>query len=1358
MLHRERVGSARLHIAVTLGALLWGAQALAQQAQDVTCADFKGARRNLSDSGIWEIAWGAAVSNFTGRDATTATNCAEDTLEAIPAHSTSAYRPATGQTRGALVGSVVATFRLVDVLAGAMTEKETTPVSTFAPGGRPPEGYQGGAPTAQKAAPAVTLEMRQPDSLTVSAEVGLYEDSRIVFWLEDPAGERLTPPAGVDVKSGSNSVSLALAKAPPARRQRRDEEPPAYRPGFLPDEIRLMAHSTAPFNIDACVLYQDFESLYPAGDKEKPLEGVVFARWGNKEEHALGRTALAGGAELAVPDGGMELPVLGVSSDMQLITRIEGRYDLTVLGDSGKEVRRYVESWKHGIAGCYTTDRTFLDSKRLDVDGDGQWGGGTLARWQGEGEGDFAIVLPATYMDVTPYAGGTELRFRYLARGGMTWLRVALDPYLVRPDLTARIGFVNINIGSGAIYIVQSDGKTGKILSRITDASDPGRLRVIADSMRLMRVEGAGEEVKEKGRAIWVDDLFVNFGPTVLGGLGETEEFLVYEASRRFDRLALRWAYPVEAGSEEFALTTGFERGDPFWGMRRGGRETQDARTLAEEAIAKMRLPLTEKEKKEKLERAKRGQRGERGMEGRPAEEMPPGTPPGPPGPAGAGPEDRPLPPGGAAPESPGSMGGPPGPGGPAVGTAPETPPGPAEARPPEGPEAERGPMGVPLPGEGVVPGPAGAGPAEGGEEEAEEEVDTGPQPWFVSPYDWEAWRWDEGDAREKRKGAIAFMQRRIDLARKYGMSAEVVIGDVLPAPSLAEEPERCAEALDYSRGRIVRVQAADPADDEGFGETLGKLKELLGALHGVSRVIIEDYSLAGRLAVRGPADFPLYSERALASFREATGKGEALLPTREDFPKTDRTAPVEEKGGWQEWQRWVKALTTRRIKELAEAAREALAGQESFEGVTWATWRWGVGNDVGVDLAEVAKIDAIDTLCLKDALGRRDPDLGKWLAVARGRAKRILTVTPLYRRDFAGVGAEVTGAKASSYGTLFQRRMGWQQVDGDGIIGVELASPFWVNFGTFRDSRCGAGAYWESLDRVMDAVWTLEAGREVMDGKAAERVLDGEGMVTTRVAQAMRDPRATAYTERDIAQFGESLQDSKDFPVTIDGSLQEWGSSANIDISSEGAEAYSLPGDEQTKRGKLKVRVHMDDRNVYLGIEWSDQGLVGRESAGKGELRGYRGADTIEVGIGFPSKPWPAAVVGEDAYILTISPGEETSAPRVSFADGWAPVEIAGLLMRTSDGRSPYALEMAIPYGAFGLSGPPPMVAVVSAAVGDAEKWVGWRSYAVAGGEAFVHTTSDRWRAVVRELPEKSGGSGAREGGGRPMGGGRGR
>ena len=1575
MADRSAGANARIVGLVCAAVLTAGTWAQAQSVRDVAYEDLKGARRRGAEKGIWEIAWGAVTSNFTGRTVNTPTNAEEDSLEVIRAEDVVDYQPSTDG--GATTGTVVALFRPAEQLRAILypemeipedVEEDAggqmpgarfpgrrdapldmgpggTPPAGRARGGRdrgvPPAGFGGvGPPSGVGVRPGRVGEEEEPQSpwwhveqpawITVGGRIRAYEEGKLSFWLADMEGNRLTKPGGVTVSRGSGRFSVALEKEDFEKWRRRgeDEETGAatgpggrggvgaigrgtgrlpggtnrgargtsaqrgqtglaelrerramdvvevdHQPGYLPDEMVLSASGSVSFSVEDVVMYRSFLNLYPVEAEEGRLEGVAYRRFGGAQAHDLGDGELEG-FELAAGD--VELPALGVSADMQMIARIRGPYEAMALDDQGDELRRYAERWKVGAEGRYVSDLTFLNSLRLDAAADGSWDGGDVVRWEGAGEGDYAILLPATFVDVEPFASGSELRFRYMTDEGAVPYAAVLDPYLVRGDFTARIGFVNVRIGEGAIYIVQSNGEEGRIVGRVTGSVEPSRLKVVEGSFRVVRVKGAGldeeEAQDEREVSLWGDDLFVNFGPTVLGGLEEIEEFLVYEASRRFDRLALRWAYPRDAEGDDYAVTSGLERGDLFWGMGRWSRRVPDERVRKEAEIALMRMPLSP----EAL-RARAGGRDMPGMPGGGMPGMPPGAmvpggfPPGIPGMPGGppgglmpvGPPPGAMGPGGSRPPGyPGTPGGPPGgpiPGGPPPGAMM----GPGGSRPPGPPGMPGGPPGGTIPGGpqggrppgaadpgAMIPGGPGGGPpgmppgmvgppgmVPGGTGAVEmdmtamlkaltdmgdmmemgEEVDLTPQMWLALPYDWEASRWDEGEALLKREKAVAFMQRRIDLLVKYGMKAEVVIGDVWPEPSLEQNPEYRAEALDFGQKAIVPVEMMDPANDEAQARMLENLKSLLRELRGVSRVIIEDYAVAGRLGVRGPRDFPLYSEKALTRFRLSVGEEGALLPTEAGFPTTERTAPAEgekvkdetaaapagrmgprggaaragargateqeqialleallkaaketedKEGGipqeqlalmeallkeakgeiegrsnWESWQRWVRELSTQRVREIAEAVSDAMSMEEAFEGVTFATWRHGVGSDVGVDLEEIAAIAAIDTLCLKDALGSQDPDQEWWGRVARRSGKELITVTQLYGRDLAGVGEAVLEETAGSYGTVVQKRLG----DGEGAVrglwGSELTSPLFVNFGTYRDSRCGTGMYLGEVDEALDAVWTADLGRDLTRDILLEDVMDKHHLELRQPGSlARRRERAETgegFSAEELLELGEEVSLGGE-NVSLDGDFSEWGSA---DVLSAGEVLFQLPGTNATG-GLARVSVQVDRMNVYLGAAWEGAEVTGRRVTGEGCLNGYRGADVIEMGVAFMQKGRPLAAVGEGALLFTVSPpGPDGQGAQVFFARGKAPVEISGVRYRVARGEGrdgAFVVEISIPYAVFGISPDEAQVLLVNVAAADAVEDMGWQQYAVGAGGKLPGGSTEGWKALVWPTEEE--------------------
>ena len=238
-------------------------------------------------------------------------------------------------------------------------------------------------------------------------------------------------------------------------------------------------------------------------------------------------------------------------------------------------------------------------------------------------------------------------------------------------------------------------------------------------------------------------------------------------------------------------------------------------------------------------------------------------------------------------------------------------------------------------------------------------------------PVAWTDWKWDLGwdknpAARKHAETIAAEVKKQVRIAHKHGIKIAISLnfGGSGPGAGKLEtrrQPQFQGEWFDPESGEFTKNR---DFYDWGNPEAV---KQARGAWEDCARLI-------------GPVDYlffneplwrmltwykvPLFSEAALADFRQFTGEPQARFPAKPYAPETPRTDNQAGFEQWRQWYDWVQDRLARMVATQAAAFASANAnnpdygGAIYFQNVNWTGPKWAV------DLDRIAAIPEVTWLC----------------------------------------------------------------------------------------------------------------------------------------------------------------------------------------------------------------------------------------------------------------------------------------------------------------------------------------------------------------------------------------------------------
>ena len=235
----------------------------------------------------------------------------------------------------------------------------------------------------------------------------------------------------------------------------------------------------------------------------------------------------------------------------------------------------------------------------------------------------------------------------------------------------------------------------------------------------------------------------------------------------------------------------------------------------------------------------------------------------------------------------------------------------------------------------------------------------------------WTDWKWDLGwdtnEAARKHVETIALeVKKQVCVAHKHGVKIALSLNFGGSGPGTGKIETRRqqrfqAETLDPETGEFTKVpDVYDWASPDATAEARKAYEACARLVGPVDYLFFNEPH--GRLLTWYQA--PLFSEAALADFRDFTAAPEARFPAKPycvDTPRTDSHATYED---WIRWYDWAQDRFARSIRVQAEAFAAANTGNPSyggaiyFQNVQWTGPMWAV------DLDRIAAIPEVTWLC----------------------------------------------------------------------------------------------------------------------------------------------------------------------------------------------------------------------------------------------------------------------------------------------------------------------------------------------------------------------------------------------------------
>jgi len=395
----------------------------------------------------------------------------------------------------------------------------------------------------------------------------------------------------------------------------------------------------------------------------------------------------------------------------------------------------------------------------------------------------------------------------------------------------------------------------------------------------------------------------------------------------------------------------------------------------------------------------------------------------------------------------------------------------------------------------------------------------------------------------------------------------------------------------------------------------------------------------------RAEVTTPIWSESALASFREYLKNPEARFPVAPHMAGTDRTDPGASEKDFARWLEWVKWVRTRSQHLLVfEAAREVLSGDPD--------WLGGIFMMYGAHGVRNYDLDMIAASPATWALANENPTtwehLKPWHEAARSHGKKIF-VLQTASSTFAGLlkgGPEIVDAF---------RRFG-VEMDVDGLTRCGLAYP--------DNHRIRSAEQREEMVRLWKALHAKYYGKSRMSVEEADGIIE---------PYAKRIKPMIVAMDADV----KTIEIRETSGITIDGNLADWNAIAFhpldrfllMDEAAASEAGWSGPDD-------LSARMAMawDKRAVYLAVKVRDQAHYPRTGM-------LAEGDQVEWLLSFPD-PRVVRQQSKRAQFL-MYPGDKAARISMNIGAGHVPGTACGW-SGTGRKSKAYVMEAEVPWRFF--------------------------------------------------------------------------
>ncbi|MCX7598857.1 MAG: hypothetical protein N2512_08335 [Armatimonadetes bacterium] len=261
----------------------------------------------------------------------------------------------------------------------------------------------------------------------------------------------------------------------------------------------------------------------------------------------------------------------------------------------------------------------------------------------------------------------------------------------------------------------------------------------------------------------------------------------------------------------------------------------------------------------------------------------------------------------------------------------------------------------------------------------------------------WTDWKWDLGwdrneEARRHAEAIAEEVRKQVRIAHAHGVRIALSLnfGGSGPGVGVIEtrrQPHFQGETFDPETGEFRKCpEFFDWANPEAVAAARRAFLDCARLVGPVDYLFFNE-----NLWRMDPwYEVPLFSEAALADFREFVGDPTARFPAKPwaaDSPRTNNRATHAD---WARWYDWAQACFARSIRVQAEAFAEANRNNPNYGGAIYFQHAGWTGPKYAVDLDRIAAIPEVTWLCAEYVTDATSPLWRKFRYCAARHGKKL--------------------------------------------------------------------------------------------------------------------------------------------------------------------------------------------------------------------------------------------------------------------------------------------------------------------------------------------------------------------------------
>lgn len=261
----------------------------------------------------------------------------------------------------------------------------------------------------------------------------------------------------------------------------------------------------------------------------------------------------------------------------------------------------------------------------------------------------------------------------------------------------------------------------------------------------------------------------------------------------------------------------------------------------------------------------------------------------------------------------------------------------------------------------------------------------------------WTDWKWDLGwdrneEARRHAEAIAEEVRKQVRIAHAHGIRIALSLnfggsGPGVGAAETSRQPHFQGETFDPETGEFHKApEFFDWANREAVAaarRAFFDCAQLVGPV---------DYLFFNEPLWRMDPwyEVPLFSEAALADFREFVGDPTARFPAKPYAADSPRTNNRASQADWARWYDWAQACFARSIRVQAEAFAEANKDNPDYGGAIYFQHVGWTGPKYAVDLDRIAAIPEVTWLCAEYVTDATSPLWRKFRYYAARHNKKL--------------------------------------------------------------------------------------------------------------------------------------------------------------------------------------------------------------------------------------------------------------------------------------------------------------------------------------------------------------------------------